>query len=49
MWELIKLVMSGNRLVILLGLDGVGKSSLARNALHYMSERKFFTGGVVLV
>ena len=42
-------VMNGHRLVVLLGLHGVGKSCLARNALHYMSERKFFTGGVVLV
>ena len=49
MYELIKLVMSGNRLVILLGLAGVGKSCLARNALHYMSERKYFTGGVIFV
>ena len=49
MWELIKLLMEGNRLVILLGLDGVGKSCLTRNAMHYMTERKVFTGGVVLI
>ena len=49
MWNLISDIMNGHRLVILLGLHGVGKSCLARNALHYMSERKFFTGGVVLV
>lgn len=47
--ELIESVMSGERLVILLGLHGLGKSSIARNALHYMCERKFFTGGVLLV
>ena len=47
--ELIESVMSGERLVVLLGLHGFGKSSIARNALHYMSERKFFTGGVLLL
>ena len=47
--ELIENVMNGERLVILLGLHGFGKSSIARNALHYMSERKFFTGGIILV
>ena len=33
----------------LLGLTGIGKSSIARNALHFMAERKFFTGGVILM
>ena len=49
MWNLISVVMNGNKLVILLGLHGVGKSCITRNALHYMTERKLFTGGVVLV
>ena len=49
MWDLIKLVMNGNKLVILLGLNGIGKSCLARNSLHYMTERKFCTGGVIHV
>ena len=49
MWELIKLLMEGNRLVILLGLNGVGKSCLTRNVMHYVTERKVFTGGVVLI
>ena len=49
MWELIENVMSGERLIALLGLPGIGKSSIARNALHFMVERKFFTGGVILV
>ena len=49
MWELIKQVMDGNRLIILLGLHGVGKSCLTRNALHYMTERKICTGGVISV
>ena len=33
----------------LLGLRGIGKSSLARNTLHYAAERKIFTGGVLLI
>ena len=41
--------MSGERLIILLGLHGFGKSSIARNALHYVSQRKFFTGGILLI
>ena len=49
MWELIDKVMSGERLVALLGLPGIGKSSIVRNALHFITERKFFTGGVILV
>ena len=38
-----------NRLVASLGLHGIGKSSLVRNALHFIYERKYFTGGVVLI
>ena len=37
------------RITILLGLPGMGKSSVTINALHYICERKFFTRGVVLV
>ena len=35
------------RIVPLLGLVGIGKSSLARNTLHYLAERKAFTGGIL--
>ena len=40
---------NGQRLVILIGDAGIGKSILARHACHYMAERRFFTGGVVQV
>ena len=41
--------MSDKRLVMILGLHGIGKSALAKNAAHYMLERKYFTGGVIFV
>lgn len=37
------------RIVSLLGLRGIGKSSLAINTLHYASERKIFTGGILFI
>ena len=49
MMELIESIMGGERLLMLLGLHGVGKSSVARNALHYMHERKYMSGGVIWV
>ena len=33
----------------MLGLGGIGKSSVARHAVHYMMQRKYFTGGVIMV
>ena len=41
--------MSGERFLMILGLHGVGKSCVARNALHYIIERKYMTGGVMWV
>lgn len=38
-----------HRIVSLLGLRGVGKSCLARNTLHYVAERKIFTGGILFI
>ena len=38
---------NGKRLITLLGLAGVGKSAVARNALHYVLERRYFGGGVI--
>ena len=49
MSRIVKSVMGGSRLIMLLGLHGVGKSAVARNAVHYMIERKYFTGGVIFV
>ena len=40
------LLLHNMRIIQLLGLRGIGKSSLARNTLHYVKERKMFTGGI---
>lgn len=34
---------------MILGLYGIGKSTLAKNTLHYASDRKYFKGGIVYV
>ena len=34
---------------MLLGMHGIGKSSIARNALNYICERKFIHGGVMWI
>ena len=53
MQELINNVMygalkdNGQRILILIGDAGIGKSILARHSCHYMCERRYFTGGVV--
>ena len=47
--ETIENIMNGERLVMLLGLHGVGKSSVAKNTLHFIYERKYMTGGVLWV
>ena len=47
--KLVNSVMDGERLVILLGLHGMHKSAVARNAIHFMLERKYFTGGAICV
>ena len=33
----------------ILGLCGIGKSTLAKNMLHYIADRKYFTGGIIYV
>ena len=38
-----------DQIIMLLGLHGVGKSSVARNTLHYIYERKYITGGILWV
>ena len=38
-----------SRMVQLLGLRGIGKSSLAKSVLHYAAARKMFTGGVLFI
>ena len=41
--------MEGERLVVLLGVQGLHKSAVARFAIHFMLERKNFTGGAIFV
>ena len=43
------MLIDNEKIVPLLGLKGIGKSSLARQALHYAADRKFFTGGVMFI
>ena len=48
-YNIIESIMSGKRLITLLGLNGIGKSSVAKEAIHFMCVRKYFTGGVVFI
>ena len=41
------LLISNERIVTILGLRGIGKSSLARNTMHYAKDRKMFTRGII--
>lgn len=47
--KLVQKIMQGSRLVCVLGLNGIGKSWIARNSLHYIKERKYFCGGLLFV
>lgn len=50
MSQLLQYLLEDNyKIVSLLGLRGVGKSCLARNSLHFVAERKIFTGGILLI
>jgi MoxR-like ATPase len=49
LFDLVLKICEGERLLQLLGLPGTGKSSLARSALHYLYERRFFLGGIIFV
>ena len=48
-WKLVESVMQGTRLIQLIGLPGIGKSSVARHSIHYMMQRKYFTGGIIMI
>ena len=37
------------QIFMLLGMHGIGKSSIAKNALNYIQERKFVHGGIVWI
>ena len=49
--NLVESIMSedNNRLIALLGHPGLGKSTVVNAALHYVLERRYFSGGVILV
>lgn len=38
-----------HRLVTIIGLPGIGKTSLSKNAVHYIVERKIFKQGVIFM
>ena len=38
-----------DQVFMLLGLQGIGKSSIARNAFNYINERKFIHGGILWI
>ncbi len=46
MFEVIHSVMR-HRLVNIMGLPGIGKTALAKNAVHYMNDRKYFKLGII--
>ena len=48
-WKVVESVMQDNKLTFMLGLHGTGKSSIVRQALHYICDSKFFTGGVIQI
>ena len=47
LWKLVSSVLKGNRLNYVLGLHGIGKTSLVKAALRFLMERKYFTGGLL--
>jgi AAA+ ATPase superfamily predicted ATPase len=46
---LVSKIASGQRLICLIGLPGIGKSSLVRNSIQFFVKRKVFLGGVVFI
>ena len=38
-----------NKFIPVLGLYGIGKSTLAKNLLNFVADRNYFTGGIVYV
>ena len=43
------MLQDNEKIIPLLGLHGIGKSALARNTLHYATDRKLFTGGIMFI
>ena len=40
---------SKEQIVNVFGLCGMGKSALVKSTLHYVAQRKYFTGGILLI
>ena len=49
MIELIHKIKGRQRIVMVTGLHGIGKSGVANNVLHHIYARKEITGGVLWV
>jgi succinate dehydrogenase flavin-adding protein (antitoxin of CptAB toxin-antitoxin module) len=49
MFELVKNICQGHRLIQLLAMPGMGKSILARKTLNYISDRKIYQAGMIFV
>lgn len=49
MAQLLEMILNQEKIVPLLGVRGIGKSSLAINTLHYAAERKMFPGGILMI
>ena len=47
--SLVSKIATGKRLTCLLGLPGIGKSSIVRNAVYFFVKRRFFLAGVVFI
>lgn len=48
-FKLVKFIQNEHKLAHYRGLPGVGKTYLVRNVLHYLSERKYFSAGIIYV
>ena len=52
MFKIIQKVLGPNtrsRLFTIIGLPGIGKSSLIKNTMHYINERRLIKGGIIYI
>jgi ABC-type dipeptide/oligopeptide/nickel transport system ATPase component len=48
MYKLVlKIMNANNHLITLIGLPGVGKSSMVKSTLQYIKERRLIRGGII--